>query len=182
MAEKKIVIKSRQPTLLLIVSLILVVLNIAFLIFSANESRTITLLSNELISLEQDKRIITSAAEISSTYNKEIAVISNVFPNEETMPIFIQRLETLLKNYTDSYSFKFSSITPIKEQDRLYLPLALVLRIDLDRLVKLMTRIEKLPFMMHINSINTKTPDGFIKLGESTIIIKLYVQNPFTTK
>ena len=169
-------------TLLIIIILALIGADIIFLIFAASESRTTALLKNELVSLEQDKRIISSANEISRTYQQEIAVISNVFPNEETLPTFIEKQENLLKTHTDSYSVKFNSVTPLKEQERLYLPLTLTLHTDSARLILLLTQMEKLDYMMHVTSIVTKTPNGFTKTGECTLVTKLYVQKPFSAK
>ena len=88
----------------------------------------------------------------------------------------------MLKTNADSYAVKFSSVTPLKEQERLYLPLNLTLRTDSARLVLLLDQLEKLAYMTHVESIVTKTPEGFTKTGESTIDIKIYVQNPFSAK
>ena len=174
--------RSKKPILLGIIIAVLILVNFIFVTFASNEDKTITLLNSELAVLEQDRQIIVSANDISKKYATEIEAISRVFPGEETLPDFIQQFEELLKNNTVSYTFKFNSVTPIKEQDRLYIPLNVTARADLVQLITILKLLEKEAFMTHINAINVKTPDGFSQVSEVNLIIKLYVQNPFTTK
>lgn len=160
----------------------LIVLNFVFIGLIGAEANTTKLLKNELGVLEQEERIITSAQQIYSTYQDEIDTISSVFPNEETIPLFIQTLEDTIRANSDEYSLRFTAITPIKDQDKLFLPLSITMRTDLPKLILFLDKIEKLPYMTHVTSIFSKTPDGFTRTGEIQIGVKVYVQNPFTTK
>lgn len=159
------------------------IINVAFLVFAGSESKTALLLKKELVTLKQEERIIASAQEIYNTYNNEIDTISAVFPSEETIPSYIQSLEELIRGLADDYNFKFNSVSPLKEQeDRLFLPLTITMKTDLARLVDFLAKLENLPYMMQVTGIRAKTPEGFNGVGEIIIGIKLYVQNPFTTK
>lgn len=160
----------------------LVIINIAFLIFTANESKTIRLLKKELETLEQEERIIASAQEINNTYKDEIDIISSVFPSEETIPLFIQTLEEQVRLSSDEYNFKFNTISPIKEQEKLLLPLTVTMKTDMARYIDFLAKVEGMPYMMQVTAIHAKSPESFTQVSEIVTSIKLYVQNPFITK
>ncbi|KKP59877.1 MAG: hypothetical protein UR52_C0002G0105 [Candidatus Gottesmanbacteria bacterium GW2011_GWA1_34_13] len=161
---------------------LLLILNIAFIIMVQNQVKTIALLKKELVGLEQNNQIISSSNEISTTYTNEIEMISRVFPSEALMPEVIKQFESEIRLNTDNYRLKFNSVTPVAELDRLYLPLTLTVDTDVVRLVNLLTRIEQMPYMTHVNSIISKNNEGLLGKSEITISLKLYVQNPFNSK
>ena len=94
----------------------------------------------------------------------------------------IKQFESEIRLNTDNYRLKFNSVTPVAELDRLYLPLTLTVDTDVVRLVNLLTRIEQMPYMTHVNSIISKNNEGLLGKSEITISLKLYVQNPFNSK
>ncbi|HCM38168.1 MAG: hypothetical protein UV61_C0005G0055 [Candidatus Gottesmanbacteria bacterium GW2011_GWB1_43_11] len=161
---------------------VMILVNALFIFFALNETKTVKLLKTELVSLEQDGRIIASAQEINDKYRKEIDLISNVFPNEESLPVFVQSLETQIRNTADEYTIKFNSITPLTEQDKLFLPLTITLETDLTRLIKFLDALEHLSYMTHVSRISAKVPDGYTTKGEYNIGVKIYVQKPFSAK
>jgi hypothetical protein len=169
-------------TIMLWVGLLLslVVINFIFVYLAMSEVKTIGLMRNELITLNQQKAIISAASAINSQYKDEISAISQVFPNEETIPQFIQILENDIKSSSDSYSpIKFNSLTPIAEGDNQFLLMTITMNTDLPKLVQFLQTVEKLPYMMHVTGISVKTPSGFTGKGEILIGMKVYVQNPF---
>ncbi len=172
--------KTNPVIVLACIGLALIVVLILLLYFISTETKTILLMRQEKQALERDRQILVSAQNIYDTYKKEIQVITNVFPNEETLPQFLQILEERVRDVSDSYSVKFSSLTPLVEQEKLYLLLVVTMKTDLPRLEKFLASLETLPYMTHIVSINGKTPDGYISNQEISIGIKVYVQNPFT--
>jgi hypothetical protein len=89
-------------------------------------------------------------------------------------------MENLLRTTSEEYSFKFNSITPVQEQNMLYLPITIIIKTDISRLIALFDAFETLPYMTHITMISTKTPDGFLGFSEVALGMKVYVQNPFT--
>jgi hypothetical protein len=138
-------------------------------------------LRNEYAILEQQKRIISASSEISEQYKNEIGVISGVFPTEQSIPLFIQTLEGLIRQASDEYTFKFNSLTPIVEGDKLFLLMTVTMKTDLPKLTAFFSSLEHLQYMTHVTGVIAKTPDGFFKKGEVSIGMKVYVQNPFTT-
>lgn len=181
--DKKVAPKnSNSLSIWVIIVLVLFVLNLLFIYLIKSEAKTIKLLRSELVNLEQDRQILESSSEIFSSYAKEIELVSKVFPNEESIPDFISSFEKLIQNNSDDKNLKFNTITPVKEQDKLYIPLTLTIKTDALRLVNFLGSLEKLNYMIHINSVLAKTPDGFSGNGEYIITLKLYVQNPFTNK
>lgn len=182
MAENLVNHKSSKTVLLLSLIATLTLANILFIIFTTREAKTTTLLKSELTSLEQNELILSSAKTIYERYQNEINLINAVFPNEETIPIFIQNLEQLIRANADQYSVKFNSVTPLSEEDKLLLPLTITMKTDLSRLLRFFEELEQFPYMTHINSVLTKAPDGFGGGSEVILGLKVYVQKPFTTE
>jgi Tfp pilus assembly protein PilO len=180
--DKKRNLHNSKLTLLLAIAVGIIIVNLILLVVIKNQVKTIKLLKQEVSTLKQDELIIKSANEISSTYQDQIEVISGVFPDETNIPGFILNLETLLQQKTNEYNLKFTSITPIKENEFLFLPLSISLKTDFLRLMELFNEFEKLSFMTHITSISSKSPTGIKELNEVNIGVKLYVQNPFSEK
>ncbi len=176
--------KTPQKTSLLTILSVLIgaaaVLNILFIMLTANEVKTTQLLKKELTNLEQNAQIIASSQQIYDQYKDDIEVISAVFSTEESIPQFISVLENQIRSSADEYTFKFSSVTPLSENTELYLPLIITMKTDLARLLQFFDKLEHIPYMTHITSVMSKAPDGIINLSEVTTILKVYVQNPFT--
>ena len=159
----------------------LLLLSFIFIFLFQNEIRTIKLLRNEFVILTQQKRIITAASEISGQYKDEIDVVSRIFPNEQSIPLFIQALEGLIKQTAGEYTFRFNSLTPIIEGDKLFLLLTVTMKTDHAKLLQFLSALEQMPYMTHITGIMSKTPNGFTGVSEVSIGMKVYVQNPFST-
>ncbi|MFC1626654.1 hypothetical protein ACFL1P_00455 [Patescibacteria group bacterium] len=156
--------------------------NLLALYLVHNSRGAIFLLRQQVSQLEQDQQIISSSQQLIDTYEDEIDVISQVFPDEESMLLFIQSLEQEIKTSTDTYSVKFNSLTPLKEKDKLFLLMTLSLKTDILGLHSFLKKIETLPYMTHITSVSVKTPGGIFSRSDVSVNIKIYVRNPFTTK
>jgi hypothetical protein len=159
----------------------LVLLSLIFIFLFQSEIRTIKLLRNEYVILTQQKRIITAASEISGQYKDEIDVISGIFPNEQSIPVFIQALESLIKQTSGEYTFRFNSLTPIAEGDKLFLLMTVTMKTDQAKFMQFLSALEQLPYMTHITGMMSKTPNGLTGVSEVSIGMKVYVQNPFST-
>lgn len=177
---KKLEIKS--TTVMIGIVIALIVVNLLVLLFISSTTKTANLLRSEMQSLEQNERLTTSSQTTLNEYADEIDTISQVFPDETTFPVFIQIMENLLRSYTDEYALRFTSVTPIKEQDKLVILLSITLKTDQGRLQQYFGELEKLPYMTHITNIVGKTPTNFSDVGEITLTLKVYVQNPFNTQ
>lgn len=173
---------SRKIFILMGICGALLVINIFILVLLRNQVVTISLLRKEMQTLKQDEQIIKSAVEITANFGDEIKVISAVFPDEESLPGFILELENLLQAKTNEYNLKFTSITPMQEGENLFLPISVTLKTDLGKLLEFFGELESLPFILHITSITSKAPSGISDFNEVNLGVKVYVQNPFSTK
>jgi hypothetical protein len=159
-----------------------IIINCIFIFLTQSEFKTIKNMQSELNSLNQQKSIISAADEINQQYKNEIVVISKVFPNEQSIPQFIQTLEGVIKDSSDSSDpIKFNSLTPIPEGDKQFLLMTLSMKTDLPKLASFLARVEELPYMTHITGISAKSPGGFTGKGDILIGMKIYVQNPFNS-
>jgi hypothetical protein len=159
----------------------IVTINFIFVFLALSEMKTIKLMQNELVTLNQQKLIVNAASDIYAQYQDEITTIVDVFPNEQTIPEFIQLLEGVIKNSSSSYSpIKFNSLTPIIEGDKQYLLMTISMTADLPKLVEFLQTVERMPYMTHVTGITVKTTNGYIGKGEILIGMKVYVQNPFS--
>lgn len=170
--------------LLVLVALLLstIFMNFLFLYLLRGETKTIALTKTELVELEKQQQIITSSQQLYQTYQNEIDIISAVFPNEESITMFIQSIENELRLASDTYTFRFNAQTPIKQADKLFLPLTVTMKTDMTRLDTFFEKLETLPYMTHVTSLNVKTPEGFSNISEVVVGLKIYVQNPFITQ
>ncbi len=174
--------KTSPLTILIALGSGLVLLNILFLIFISNSIKTIGLLREQLDTQRQDEQLVASANQIYSQYKAEIELISRAFPNEENLPNLIQDLERLIRQYADEYSLRFNSVTPLIEQERLFLPLTITMKTDMPRLLHFFEKLETFNYMTHVTAVSSKFPDSLSQAGEVIVGVKVYVQNPFTSK
>lgn len=160
----------------------LVVINIVMLYFLSTQVKTIRLLRIQRTQLEQDLKIINSAEQIYQSYKDDIEVISEVFPNEESVLVFLQTLETLSKKYGTESLVKFSPPTPQPEGDSLYLLFTVNMQTTSEQLPEFLKAIEKLPYMTRLLTLNVSLPDGGRGNVSASMRLKVYVKNPFNTK
>lgn len=159
-----------------------VFINLLFLFLARNLTANIKLLRQELFALEQNQRIIQTAQEVYAVHAKDIDLFANVFPTEMSLPAFLTKLEEVLGKSMSGYTVKFNSIQPIPEGERLYLLLTINTNGTHQQLDQFFSELEVLPYMTHIISIQTKTQSGFAGMSEFSLGLKVYVQNPFTSK
>lgn len=182
MDKKKTSALSNTVTIFIGGLVTLLLLNILFLLLISNERKTVMLLKTQLAQLEQDSAILASSEEVSQTYTEEAELLSKVFPNEETILQFLQSLESITRESSDEYSVKFTSFNPLAEQDKLYLVLSVFMRSDRVRFLNYLSLVEQLPYMTQVTNMVTQTPDGLDGKIEVSLIMKVYVQNPFAAK
>lgn len=148
-----------------------------------SQANTILLLKKELLQLKSDQETASLSSGLLQQYSEEEERLSSVFPGDTTtISIFISDLETVLKQYTSDYSFKFNSLIPIPENDKSFLLLTINMKTDFDKLMQLMAAFERMPYMTHIVAINSRAPQGYDGMSDIQLGIKLYVQNTFKSK
>jgi hypothetical protein len=156
--------------------------NLTILFYLQVQVRTIVNARRERELLQKTNESMQRSVTEYNQYKNRITELEEVFPGEEYFPDFINRLEDLIKLHTNEYVFRFSSLTPLAEQEKLYLVINLNVKTDFVRLLSLLEGIEQLPYMTHVISISSKNSQGFSGEGEATIVLKVYVKKPFSTK
>ena len=182
MQRKNLISLNRNIFILCSILVFLFLIDCLFIYLAKNKLKTIDSIRTEKNILEKDRQIISTASELTEKYQNEIEIFSKVFPNEETIALFLNDLENVIKKSTNDYKFQFSSFNPLPEQDKLYLLLTVSMKVDMENLIEFMTDIENLPYMMHINSISINSPLGINEATDTRVNLKLYVQQPFTAK
>ncbi|MBI4058243.1 hypothetical protein HY408_00580 [Candidatus Gottesmanbacteria bacterium] len=177
-------IKKKYNSLIIRISIliILVVFNGILLYFVSSKISTLGLLEKEYFLVLQTEQFNALASGIIDSYKEEIIAVSSAFPNETTMPIFIEQFEGEIGKYADEFKLKFNALTPLKEKENLFLPLTITMKTDFTRFTDFLETTEKLRYFIHITSIDMKTPGSFDGGIEVTLGFKLYVQNPYAAK
>jgi len=182
MDQAKIKLLKQRIFILVGVIISLVLANAIFLVFVGNDVKIVTLLKKQIQQLENDKILVASAGEIQEKYKDEIDAISEVFPDEESILVCIQMLETYIKESSDEYAFKFNSLVPIVEQDKNFLLMTITMKTNYEKFSKFLGNMERMPYMTHITGISTKVPNQSDGISEIRFGLKIYVSKPFSTK
>ncbi len=140
----------------------------------------ITLLRGERVSLQNDVAIADTGRALFEQYADKINLINHAFPDEGSMPEFVQAFEGILKKNSDSYTFKLNSLQPIPESGRLVLLFSVGLKTDAQRFFTLLSEVTRLPYITRITTAGAKIPEGPSKPGEYFFGVKIYVKNPFS--
>lgn len=141
----------------------------------------IRLLQQQKRQLEQDQKIINSSEEIYATYKEDIEDLLAVFPSEEDVLIFLETLQDVGKKHGSNVSARFSSPSPQQEGDKLFLLFRLTMTAKKDSLDSFLQELENLPYMTRLLTLSIGAPDGTKEEMNVTLLIKLYVKNPFNS-
>jgi len=168
-------------TILWIFSGVALITAVILLPVVSSQRKSIELLRNEIKALQSDTELIGISKEIFGSQQPKIDAISRAFPDEETIIRFIGELETILKADTIENTFQVTD-APISESGKLYLLYTISGKAEFGKFTKLLSDIEKMPYLTHILSISLRTPDGFTKTVEYSFQMKVYVKNPFSIR
>lgn len=170
----------RPMTLLALTCFLLVTVNMLFLVLTTNLVQTIHVLQKQLIALEQDRLIVNRSQEMYERYKDDVETISKVFPTEATIADFVTVLEEAAGKVAPGTSVKFNSLTPVVGKDTSYLLLTVSMKTDIVGLVAFLATLETLPYLTQVTAVGAKVPDGINKPSETSVSLKVYVQQPFS--
>lgn len=102
-----------------------------------------------------------------------------VFPSETTIVDFLQTIETLVRETDPEASVKFSALTPVKVDNQLTIPFTIRLKTTPIDTITLLQKIERLPYIIEIISLDAHSPQGVGSVGDVTISAKVYAKDPF---
>lgn len=127
---------------------------------------------------EQEQELVEKKArteEISARYSEEYAHLKSLYPNEDTIVFFIDRLEQTAQLSGSEVEFSFERTSPQTDaKGYRYLPYSLRFAADTNGLLVFLERFERLPYLATADEI---------RVGENSVIIrgKVYVSKPFQT-
>lgn len=168
-------------TILWIISGVVLCTTVILLPVISSQRQSIVLLGNEIKALQSDTELIGISKEIFGSQQSKIDAISRAFPDEETIVQFIGELESILKADTIENKFQMTD-APITESGKQYLLYTVSGKAEFGKFTKLLSDIEKMPYLTHIPSISLRTPDGLAKTVEYSFLMKVYVKNPFSIR
>ena len=105
--------------------------------------------------------------------------ISQALPNEDKLIEVIQFLESL-KEISQVKSFNFVSDTPVKDTSGFsFLPLNLAFEGSLPLAMAALTRLEKSPYLITIDTTRVESPSGISEGSTIQVALRIYVSEPF---
>jgi len=137
-------------------------------------------LKQQKISLQQSALANQRLAALAQDQLEGIQLITEIFPDDQSIITIIQKLETLIKTFDPSGSVKFASLSPVKTNDQLSVPLLYRLRVSPAQGLRFLTELEHLPNVIQVKSIEFKTPQGASGAAEMSMGALIYVKDPFT--
>lgn len=155
--------------------------NVGLLYMLRMQANGIRLLQQQKKQLEQDQAIINSSEQIYATYKDHIEDLLAVFPSEEDVLMFLETLQDIAKKHGSNASARFSSPSPQQEGDKLFLLFRVTMTTDKDGLKSFLQEAEQLPYMTRLLTLSMGLSDGIQGDMNVTLLIKLYVKNPFTS-
>jgi hypothetical protein len=182
MEGKRTQLLQRSIERYVVVLIVILCINIGIIFMLRTQVKVIGLLQGQLVQLQQDQQILASAEQIYQTYKNDIDTITSIFPDEETVLVFLQTLESIARGYSDSSMVKFAAFSPIPESDKLYLIFNITMRTDVDRLTSFLRELEGLPYMTRLIDITVTWVDREKGSIDAGMKLKLYVKNPFASK
>lgn len=156
-----------------------IVASISLAGFAFGNTQELESLHQERIILQEDLVASQSLAEFTASQQEELIELENLFPDQETIVLFLQDIEMLVQAYDRGGTVRFSALQPVMHDNQLSIPLTINLRSDLTRLADFSLRLEKIPYFVRTNMIELRTPQGHRGEVITTIHGRLYVSDPF---
>ncbi len=166
---------------LIVILLGIALINVGLFYVLRTQVNVIRLLQQQKKQLEQDQSIINSSEEIYATYKDNIEDLLAVFPSEEDVLVFLETLQDVAKKHGSNVSARFFSSSPQQEGDKLFLLFRVTLTTNKDSLISFLQELEQLPYMTRLMTLSMGDFNGIQGDMNVTLLIKLYVKNPFTS-
>ncbi len=111
-----------------------------------------------------------------STHQIDLEKMGTALPSESMLVGVVQDIESIIQTYDPRASLTFSQATPIRVGADLVVPLSITLNLPLNKLSQLYEQLMTLPYLLQVTQSESKITDS---LANSTITLRLYVQDPF---
>jgi hypothetical protein len=110
----------------------------------------------------------------------ELTTVEDAFPNDSSIIEVMQKLETLVRNVDPQGTVHFAPQGQTKVNNQLGVALNFRFMATPSDTINFLRHLERLPHIIEVNRIEIKTPNGVSNIGETTMGVTLYVQDPFT--
>lgn len=165
-----------------LVIMLILVGHLGALVLIKTQVKEVQLLKDQKQQLADDQKLLSSAEQIYTKYKDDFPLLESVFPDEETVLPFLQTLEKLTREYSEDGVVRFASLSPLPENDKLFLLFTLSLHTDTQRFSDFLIQLENLPYLTRVLSYTLNWSDQKKQLVDATVQLKVYVKNPFTKK
>ncbi len=149
---------------------------------------TLGLWQKKLVGLKQEAQLIelskTSREKllgIAANEAERVQLVLAVFPDSEGVLGVLQELEALVESVDPQGVVSFTSTVPVKVENELSIPMQLQLNTNSFEAIELMRRLERLPYVISVDTIDLDLLGGISEPAQVTIGVHLYVNDPFVS-
>lgn len=163
----------------IVIAVILIITNMILMVLIGSKTKQLAQIKQQIAVKTSDDQNLQSSIDYLNQNQKQLEDIVNTLPNESRLVEFIDTIESVSGENASNSSLEFSAIAPTSLAQDKYLPFVINLVTDLPNFQEYLKKIEKLPYVIEITSIQAKTTDSSGKLWEFTIAARVFVQDPF---
>lgn len=140
----------------------------------------IKLTQQEIDTAGQSQQTTQAINDLISDNPQEIERLTTALPNQSTIIVFIEEVNALVHEYDKAGIVRFTATNPTKINNQLAIPMYMKANMTTVTLVSFLRRIERLPYLIEITSLDVKSPQGVGGPADVSIGANVYVQDPFT--
>lgn len=134
----------------------------------------------EYVALVEQRIASKNIYQLAGSKVKELNTVSDTFPDESSIIMVMQKLESLVKKYDNNGTVKFAPQAQIKVNGQLGVSLVFTFKALPTEVISFLRELEKLPHVIEVTKLDLKTPEGVSNPAEVYLGVILYVQDPFT--
>ncbi len=161
-----------QAGIILIV--LLVTANFLILFIANTKLKQLTSTREQILITKANNVSLEETYQFLQTGQVQMEVVIDALPNEITIIDFIKTLESLADENSLVSSMEIRDLSGSTER---YVPLKINLSTDLPNFNQYLTRIEKLPYLLHVNAFTANFQDG---LWNISLDARVFVADPFS--
>lgn len=155
------------------------VVNIGLVIMSSSKTKALAQTRQQIETTKAINQDLDDTTLYLTNNESRLRDLIQVVPKEPQLVQVLQTLENVSSLHGTSRSIVFTANAPAGMPNQKYLPFEMEFTTDITNLTQFLSRLEKLPYLIEISTIDIQTPyeDKTILVVE--IQAKLYVQDPF---
>lgn len=178
-------VRGRSTTILKITSglaVLLLLTNFFLLFLSSTEAKQLAVTKEQIITTQTQSSDLEAAIEYLNSESTSTEMIKKALPDEEELQTeFIQTMEFVAQRNASTSSIRFSALAPTGSGPSKYLPFTINLTTDTPNFHEFLKRLEKLPYIIEITSIDQATQTAGSNVWSITLSARVYVRDPFKT-